>query len=127
MFLGERRPGAFRLRMEPPAGDGRLGSVSVIEILNDDKPFLLDSTMGELADQGLVVQLVAHPVLTVGRDPDSRLMDLSPDGKRESFIHIHVERVDDEERRAETLTRLPRGATPGPPARADPRPPRPPA
>src|SRR5882757_1736566 len=105
-FLAERKPGAFRLRMEQPAGDGRLGSVSVIEILNDDKPFLLDSTMGELADQGLVVQLVAHPVLTVGRDPDGRLTDLSPDGKRERFIHIHVERVDDEERRAKILSGL---------------------
>src|SRR6195256_5400531 len=105
-FRAERKPGAFKLRMEQPAGDGRLGSVAVIEIINDDKPFLLDSTMGELADHGLVVQLVAHPVLTVGRDPDGRLTGLSPDGKRESLIHIHVERVDDEARRARILSGL---------------------
>jgi glutamate dehydrogenase len=33
----------------------------VIEIVNDDMPFLVDSVMSELAERGLDVRLVAHP------------------------------------------------------------------
>jgi glutamate dehydrogenase len=40
-----------------------LKSVSVIEIVNDDMPFLVDSVMGELTERGLDVRLVAHPIL----------------------------------------------------------------
>ena len=42
--------------------------MTVIEIVNDDMPFLVDSVMGELAERRLEVRLVAHPVLGVARD-----------------------------------------------------------
>ena len=41
---------------------GERKSVSVIEIVNDDMPFLVDSVMGEIAERRLNVQLVVHPV-----------------------------------------------------------------
>ena len=43
--------------------DASHASVTVIEIANDDMPFLVDSVMGELAEHRLAVRLVAHPVL----------------------------------------------------------------
>src|SRR5882724_5624386 len=52
-FLADRKPGNVKLRLQSPLGGDRLGDISVIEIINDDKPFLLDSTMGELADLGV--------------------------------------------------------------------------
>ncbi|HEY2137049.1 MAG TPA: NAD-glutamate dehydrogenase, partial [Xanthobacteraceae bacterium] len=105
-FLAERQPGAVKLRMEQPDGGAHLDDISVIEIINDDMPFLLDSTMDELAEQGVEVRLVAHPVLMVGRGPDGRLAGLSAAGKRESLIHIHVERIADEEHKAVILNAL---------------------
>src|SRR5688572_24306456 len=40
-FLAVRKRGTPKVRFEePPAFDGRLKSVSVIEIVNDDMPFL---------------------------------------------------------------------------------------
>ena len=45
----------------------------MIEIVNDDMPFLLDSVMGELAERGVEARLVVHPVFTVTRDPSGRL------------------------------------------------------
>ena len=47
---------------------GERKSVSVIEIVNDDMPFLVDSVMGEIAERRLDVRLVAHPVFGVRRD-----------------------------------------------------------
>src|SRR5687767_1487937 len=74
-YLGERTPGVPKLRIATPevAGSERLKHVSVIEIVNDDAPFLFDSVMGELSERGIEVRLVAHPVFTVTRDEAGRL------------------------------------------------------
>ncbi len=112
-FLAERKPGEAKLRFvtPAPATDGRLKSVGVIEVVNDDMPFLVDSLMGELND--LNVRLLAHPILAVERDAAGRLKSATAarsgaKGLRESFIHIHVDRVEDEGRRGEIVQTLER-------------------
>jgi glutamate dehydrogenase len=111
-LLASRRPGVPSIRLEPPgAADAGapLGTESVLEIVNDDMPFLLDSVLGELTDRGLEVRLVVHPVFTVVRDGAGRLTGLragrSTDAAtaRESFIHIHLEGIADAERRADIV------------------------
>ncbi len=101
------------------AGD-RLKDVSVLEIVNDDMPFLVDSVMAELAERGVDVRLVVHPVFAVARDPEGRLTDFksadlkgpapqstpAPGVLRESFIHIHVGRIDDDAERNAIVTAL---------------------
>src|SRR5688500_1861688 len=74
-FLAERTPGESKVRVvSPPASAGEhLKSISVIEVVNDDMPFLVDSLMGELTERGLNVQLVAHPIFVVARGNDGRL------------------------------------------------------
>src|SRR5262245_29655432 len=106
-----RKPGHAKIRFETPAhgafGDRRR-SESVLEIVNDDMPFLVDSVLTELAERGIEVRFVAHPVFTVERDAEGRLTafkgirfaDAAP---RESIIHLHVERIDDAARRAEIV------------------------
>lgn len=100
--LATRRLGRPKITVENPAAagaDGPLGAVTVIEILNDNMPFLVDSVMGELTDQGRGARLVLHPILTVRRDQEGRLLELKGAGpslegeNRESLIHIHVERI----------------------------------
>ncbi|HYW60035.1 MAG TPA: NAD-glutamate dehydrogenase domain-containing protein, partial [Xanthobacteraceae bacterium] len=105
-FFAERKPGSAKIRVQSPRDGDRLNAISVIEIINDDKPFLLDSTMGELTELGTEVRLVAHPVLGVSRDAGGRVIALVPGGARESFIHIHIDRIDDEARRSEILRAL---------------------
>ncbi|HEY7302333.1 MAG TPA: NAD-glutamate dehydrogenase [Xanthobacteraceae bacterium] len=103
-FLAERAPGAPKIRLvQPPASGERLKHVSVLEIVNDDMPFLVDSVMGELAERGVDIRLVLHPIFAVERDPAGRLTafrGLASAGAapRESFIHIHVERIEDQAR-----------------------------
>jgi glutamate dehydrogenase len=112
LFLQERRAGAPKIRFESrggPIGAARIKTVSIIEIINDDMSFLLDSVMGELTEQGVDVRLVLHPIFTVERDHAGSLVGFRGDGsavgaaRRESFIHIHVERIEDPARQARIL------------------------
>src|SRR5262249_36489138 len=109
-FMAERQPGAPKVRFEQPTTTGeRLKTVSVLEIVNDDMPFLVDSVLGALAEQGVEIRLVVHPFFSVEPDPSGRVTALrglagaGSAGLRESVIHIHIERIDDEARRAEIV------------------------
>ncbi|WP_114858377.1 NAD-glutamate dehydrogenase [Azospirillum brasilense] len=69
---------------------------TVVEIVNDDMPFLVDSVTAELNRQGLTVHLVIHPVVRVKRDADGQLAELyepaaaPTDATPESFMHVEV-------------------------------------
>jgi glutamate dehydrogenase len=104
--LQERLPGKPKVRVENPAasaGTRRLDTITVIEIVNDDMPFLLDSVMGELNERGVALLLVVHPIFAVERTRDGRLVawhgEAGAERKwlRESVIQIHVERIDAEQ------------------------------
>ena len=85
--------------------DGRERQVTILDVVNDNKPFLLDSTLAELAEQGFEPSLVAHPIVAVARDGKGRLTELAgeapdraPAGtRRESLLHIHLDRIDTRE------------------------------
>jgi hypothetical protein len=80
-FLAERKPGAPKIRLESPTAAGEhLRSISVLEVINDDMPFLVDSVLGELADRGIEVLLVAHPVMSVTRDAAWRVKSFAENG-----------------------------------------------
>jgi len=99
-FMGERAPGAPKIRCDTLQlqATGQHKSVSVIEIANDDMPFLVDSVMGELAERRRDVRLVVHPVFGVRRQ-QGKLSAIgaagAADSIRESFIHIHVDAIED--------------------------------
>jgi glutamate dehydrogenase len=114
-FLTARTPGKPKIRFESPAGPvgaERIRVVSVLEIVNDDMPFLLDSVLGELNERGIEVRLVVHPVFAVERDAGGVLFAFRGESMpgaadtRESVIHIHTERIDDPARRAEVVAAL---------------------
>jgi glutamate dehydrogenase len=110
-FLAERAPRTPNIRVASPLSDGQLKNVSVLEIVNDDMPFLLDSVLGELTEKGLETHLVAHPVFSVVRDPAGKLVEISGEpaaegAARESVIHIHVGRIADAARREEIARAL---------------------
>ena len=71
---------------------------TIIEIVNDDMPFLVDSVTMEANRHGLTLHLIMHPLLAVARDADGTLTGLASEGedaRRESFIHVEVDRVTD--------------------------------
>jgi glutamate dehydrogenase len=105
-FISSRRPGEPGIRVydpDTPRDGERVKSISVIEVVNDDMPFLVDSIMAEVTARHLSVRLVVHPIFAVTRDPSGKVTRLDPvdparEAARESFMHIHVDRVGDGER-----------------------------
>ncbi|MBP6691849.1 MAG: NAD-glutamate dehydrogenase, partial [Xanthomonadales bacterium] len=70
-------------------------AATVIQIVTDDSPFLVDSVGIAIAQCGTLVQSVVHPVVQAERDAGGHLLQLADDGARgraESVMHFEVER-----------------------------------
>ncbi len=80
-------------------GSDETGPVTVVEIVNDDMPFLLSSVLAELNQRGLRIRFIAHPVLWVQRDGEGQVTDISIErvagrhSRPESVLHIQIERI----------------------------------
>jgi glutamate dehydrogenase len=98
-FARRREPGHPRVRAFNPTLEehGWQSKHTIVEIVNDDMPFLVDSVAMEANRHGGVLHLVIHPILPVERAPDGTLEGLTTDAsaKFESFIHLEVDRITD--------------------------------
>ncbi|OWY39408.1 glutamate dehydrogenase [Xenophilus sp. AP218F] len=100
-FAGKRAAGQAKCRIYNPdfERDGWQSTHTVIEVVNDDMPFLIDSITMLLSRYNLNLHLLVHPVLSVGRDGHGVLTALKRTEDRslplESFIHVQIDRVSD--------------------------------
>ena len=109
--LAEERPqGTAKGRVLTPtlAADGwSAGGHSVVEVVTDDMPFLVDSLTMELSRQLRDVHVVVHPHFDVRRDITGVLQQVRPvddgalepddDSVRESWMHVEIDRITDED------------------------------
>ncbi|MEV5510535.1 NAD-glutamate dehydrogenase [Streptomyces orinoci] len=114
--LGEQRPqGTANVRVHTPTVEenGWTCSHSVVEVVTDDMPFLVDSVTNELSRQNRGIHLVIHPQVVVRRDVTGRLLEvlgssctahgtgkgaeLPHDALIESWIHVEIDRETDRE------------------------------
>jgi glutamate dehydrogenase len=117
-LMAPRRPGHWDIRLLDfeMVTDEHRREYTVVQVVNDDMPFLLDSTLSELTEQGYEPHLVAHPILAVKRDDEGELVAFEgeatltprPAIQRESLIHIHIDRVDKPEARERLIAGLQR-------------------
>jgi glutamate dehydrogenase len=100
-FARQRTLGTAKVRVYNPNFEeqGWQSTHTVIEIVNDDMPFLVDSTRMAVNRQGFAIHLMLHPIMRVRRDGEGRLVEvLSPDAEdeedavSESIIHVEVDR-----------------------------------
>ncbi len=102
-FGSRRTSGTPKVRVYTPQLEehGWTSTHTVVEIVNDDMPFLVDSVSMELNRLGSGVHLIIHPVVRVRRDAEGRLLDVlphdadAPDCELESFIHAEIVRESD--------------------------------
>ena len=81
--LGWRRaPGQSLVRIfnPDPESDGFESPHTLVQIVTDDRPFLVDSIGIAFARAGLAMHLIVHPVLEVRRDARGRLAGLGANG-----------------------------------------------
>lgn len=104
--LAEVRPqGTANVKVHTPTVEenGWTCSHSVVEVVTDDMPFLVDSVTNELSRQGRGIHVVIHPQVTVRRDLTGKLQEVLPAGSAsdshdtltESWIHVEIDRETD--------------------------------
>ena len=110
-YMAERRPGKAKLRVLNPhePENAWTRGRTIVQICNDDMPFLVDSVTAALNRLELVVNLVIHPVVSAERDNFGRLEGLGkdrPGAQRESVMQIELSGPVDAERRAAAVQAL---------------------
>jgi glutamate dehydrogenase len=96
-----RVPGQSRVRVfnPEPERDGFESAHTLVMIVTDDRPFLVDSIGIVFTRASLAVHLIVHPVLYVRRDGRGRLIDLGANGaqatRAESWQLYEIDRQTD--------------------------------
>ena len=112
-LAAHRRPGETRIAVEADAD----ATQTIIEIVTDDIPFLVDSVTGALTQRDHDVDLIVHPQLVVRRDDAGTLTavraHVEPDDAQagdlvESWIRVETDRLGEAARAAlrDDLTRV---------------------
>ncbi|MEP4314832.1 MAG: NAD-glutamate dehydrogenase, partial [Anderseniella sp.] len=112
-FLDAKAPGRVKIRItDSGVSEGALAQRSILEILNDDMPFLVDSVINALSTKGHTVRTVLHPVFASERDGKGKLKTLDNSNKqsgdflRESYLHIHLEAMNSKREQDELVAEL---------------------
>src|SRR4051812_49832673 len=68
-FANRREPGEWKVRVYNPLFEehGWQSTHTVVEMVNDDMPFLVDSTRMEINREGYGIHLMIHPMMRVRR------------------------------------------------------------
>jgi glutamate dehydrogenase len=112
-FGARRQRGSAKVRVYNPRLDehGWHSPHTVVEIVNDDMPFLVDSVTAALNRRELTVYLVIHPIVRTERDESGQLLGLAGDADAaagpgrvvasESFMQVWISEQTSADRLAE--------------------------
>ncbi|MGH3450502.1 MAG: NAD-glutamate dehydrogenase domain-containing protein, partial [Haloechinothrix sp.] len=108
----QRTPGRPAVRILNPthAEDGWSSEATVVQIVTDDMPFLVDSVSAGLTRSGADVLRIVHPIVVVSRDVTGALREVHPTSDAsappegstvESWIYVELDRITDPDRARE--------------------------
>ena len=98
-FSFVRMPGQAKIRAYVKTREINDNSIpqTIVEIVNDNMPFLVDSVTGVINSLGYSIHLVIHPVMQVKRNTNHELIDVTQHNLEnhetenyESFIHCEI-------------------------------------
>lgn len=76
--LSAHRPDTAFVEVSCPEGFSKDGeALQLVTIVNDDRPFLFDSVVAEIAESMAETHYISHPVLDVVRGGDGRILSFS--------------------------------------------------
>jgi len=96
-FAQQRTPGQPLIRIFNPtiATHGWQSTHTIVEVVTDDMPFLVDSVGIALNRRGLTIHLTIHPLIRVLRDDGGNLREFVDAGREgasaESFLHVEID------------------------------------
>src|SRR5437867_6499517 len=96
-LVQRRTPGEVKLHAYTPTAEehGWRSTHSVIEIVSDDMPFIVDSVAMALTRRDTAIHRFIHPAIRVRRNESGNLVELLPweaEGSAESLVHVEVDR-----------------------------------
>ncbi|MGH8114681.1 MAG: NAD-glutamate dehydrogenase domain-containing protein, partial [Rhodanobacteraceae bacterium] len=99
-WFRRRQAGQAVVRVYNPTleRDGWICAHSVIEAVDDDMPFLVDTLEMAIAGAGVRLHRLIHPIIDIARDAKGDLATIgNPDDgiAMESVMHVEIDRVDD--------------------------------
>ncbi|WP_250001881.1 NAD-glutamate dehydrogenase [Actinoplanes sp. M2I2] len=112
-----RLPGELKLAITPPTGSE---CHTILQIVTDDMPFLVDSVIALLAAHQQQVHLLVHPLIVVRREPLGALAELAADVEPddaidgdlvESWIRIEIDPIRNGDAREQLLNEVRRVLT----------------
>jgi glutamate dehydrogenase len=103
LFAVQRRGTALVRVFNPTLREhGFVSPHTIIDVVNDDMPFLVDSISLALTERALTLHFLAHPIFAVTRDRSGMLNTVerrsavkSVKQRLESFQHVEVDRIVD--------------------------------
>ncbi|HEU0089100.1 MAG TPA: NAD-glutamate dehydrogenase, partial [Pseudonocardiaceae bacterium] len=116
-LAADRVPGRAVVRLLNPsrAGQGWGSPGTVVQIVTDDMPYLVDSVVSELTRLGIAVRCLVHPIVVVRRDLAGTLREVLPGADpdqvpagalAESWMYLEIDRITDPERARAVQQRL---------------------
>jgi len=98
-FGAGRKPGTPLIRLFNPTVEKNGWGLehTVVEIVNDDMPFLVDSVSAEIHRRDRKIHLLLHPVIRTVRDESGRRLEITDtlnapaDAVVESYMHVEID------------------------------------
>ncbi|HYH09667.1 MAG TPA: NAD-glutamate dehydrogenase [Thermoanaerobaculia bacterium] len=98
-YGSQRTPGQPKIRLFNPAQEKNGWGLehTVIEIVNDDMPFLVDSVSAEIQRHERKIHLLLHPIITANRDASGNRLEVTDTRSgtsasvRESYMHVEID------------------------------------
>ncbi|HEX2062474.1 MAG TPA: NAD-glutamate dehydrogenase, partial [Thermoanaerobaculia bacterium] len=95
----QRQPGKPKVRLFNPSQEKKGWGLehTVIEIVNDDMPFLVDSVSAEIHRRDRKIHLLLHPIITATRDAAGNRLEVTDTlsgnetSVRESYMHVEID------------------------------------
>ncbi len=106
-----RVAGSAKVAVRIPGDADWAAGRAVMQVVTDDMPFLVDSSILAIRRAGFDVELMMHPVFQVARDADGRLLSLgigasSTATRGESFLHFELDALPTDEQSQALHTQL---------------------
>ncbi|HEX9981660.1 MAG TPA: NAD-glutamate dehydrogenase [Thermoanaerobaculia bacterium] len=98
-FGFQRTPGVAKVRLFNPTVEtnGWATEHTVLEIVNDDMPFLVDSVTAEINSRDRKLHLLLHPIIRARRDAQGNRVEITDtlaaptDAIVESYMHVEID------------------------------------
>jgi len=100
-FFSQKSADDFKIQIYNPSieKDGFDSPYTILNVVNDDMPFLVDSTVMQFDNLGIEIKNIIHPILTSKRSADGKIVSFSKENNNsnESVIQMHLAKISDDQ------------------------------